>query len=71
MNTSKGHYCQAGEQKEFLLNVFTRFCRFSRGVSYGKSSIWTGRNSMFNLGKSLNLMEYIEGKTRQFSILLL
>ena len=56
MNTFKSHYCQEGEQREILLAVFARFCRFSKGAFYRKSQISTGRNGRLKQGKSLDLI---------------
>ena len=56
MYTFKSHYCREGEQREILLAVFARFCRFSTGAFYRKSPILTGRNGRLNLGKLLDLI---------------
>ena len=56
MNTFKSHYCQAGKQREILLAVFARFCRFSKGAFYRKSRISTGKNGQLKPGKLLNLI---------------
>ena len=66
MNTSKIHYCLEGEQREILLGVFTRFCRFSKGAFGRKSSISTGRNGRLKLGKLLNLDLSATNKTFQY-----
>ena len=56
MNTFKSHYCQEGEQRETLLDVFARFCRFSKGAFfYRKSPISTKRNGRLKPGKLLEL----------------
>ena len=54
MNTFKSHYCQEGEQREILLAVFARFCRFSKGAFNGKSPISMGRNGRLKPGKFLD-----------------
>ena len=56
MNTFKGHYCQEGEQREILLAVFARFCRFSKGAFNRKSPMSTGRNGRIKPGKLLHLI---------------
>ena len=71
MNTSKSHYCLEREQREVLLDVFTRFCRFSKGAFCRKSPISTGRNDRLKPDKLLNLIGHIGNKTRQFSVSLL
>ena len=38
MNTSRCHNCYREGQREILLVVFTRFCRFSRGAYFRISS---------------------------------
>ena len=68
MYTFKSHYCQEGEQREILLAVIARFCRFSKGAFCRKSPISTGRNDRLKLGKLLNLTEQIGDRIRQFSI---
>ena len=52
----KGHYCQEAEQREILLAVFARFCRFLKGAFYRKSPISTGRNGRLKPGKVLDLI---------------
>ena len=54
MYTFKSHYCQEGEQREILLAVLARFCRFSKGAFYRKSPISTGRNGRLKPGKLLD-----------------
>ena len=49
-------YCQEGEQREILLAVIARFCRFSKGAFYRKSPISTGRNGRLKPGKLLDLI---------------
>ena len=56
MYTFKSHYCQEGEQREILLAVFARFCRFSKGALCRKSLISTGRNGRLKMGKLLDLI---------------
>ena len=56
MNTFKSHYCQEGEQREILLAVFSRFCKFSKGDFYTKSPILTGRNGRLKSGKLKDLI---------------
>ena len=55
MSTSKSHYCEEGEQREILLAVFARFCRYSKGAFCRKSPVSTGRNDRLKPGKLLNL----------------
>ena len=71
MNTSTSHYCWEGEQRDILLDVFTRFCRFSKGAFCRKSHISTGMNGGLKPGKLRNLIWHIGDRTRQFSISLL
>ena len=52
----KSHYCQEGEQREILLVVFTRICRFSKEAFCRRSPISTGRNGPLKPGKLLNLI---------------
>ena len=54
MNTFKSHSCQEGEQREILLPVFARFCRFLKGAFYGKSPISMGRNGRLKPDKLLD-----------------
>ena len=54
MYTFKSHYCQEGEQREILLAVFARLCRFSKGVFCRKSPISTGRNDLLKWAKLLH-----------------
>ena len=56
MYTFKSHYCQEGDQREILLAVFARFCRFSKGAFHRRSPISTGRNGQLKPGKSLDLI---------------
>ena len=56
MNTFKSHYCQVGEQREILLAVFARFCRFLKGAFCRKSPISTGRSGRLKPGKLLDLI---------------
>ena len=56
MYTFKSNYCQEGNQREILLAVFARFCRFSKGAFYRKSPISTGRNGRSKPGKLLDLI---------------
>ena len=45
-----------GDQREILLGVFTRFCRFSTGAFCRISPVSMGRDSRSQPGKLLNLM---------------
>ena len=56
MSAFKSHYCWEGEQREILLAVFARFCRFSKGAFCRKPPILTGMNGRLKLGKLLNLI---------------
>ena len=56
MNTFKSHHCQEGEQRDILLAVFARFCRFSNGAFYRKSPISTGRNGRLKPSKLMDLI---------------
>ena len=56
MNKSKSLYCLEGEQREILLGVFLRFCRFSKGTFSKKSFVSTRKNGRFKPGKLLNLI---------------
>ena len=56
MYTFKSNYCQEGEQREILLDVFARFCRFSNRAFYRNSAISTGRNDRLKPGKLLDLI---------------
>ena len=44
-----------GEQREILLAVFTRFCRFSKGAFCSKSPTSTGRNDRLKPGPIITL----------------
>ena len=66
-NTSNSHYCSEGEQREILLAVYARFCRFSKGAFCRKFPISTRRNDRLKSGKLLNLIWHIEDKIRQLS----
>ena len=45
-----------GEQREILLAVFSRFCRFSKGAFCRKSPISMGRNDQLKPGKLKSLI---------------
>ena len=56
MYTFKSHYRQEGEQREILLAVFARFCRFAKRAFFRKSPISTGRNGRLKPAKLLDLI---------------
>ena len=68
MYTFKSHYCQEGEQREVLLAVFARFCRFAKGAFCRKSPISMGRNGRLKPGKLLDPIGHIGDIIRQFLI---
>ena len=54
-----------------MLDVFTRFCRFSKGVFCRKSPTSMGRNVRLKPGKLLNIIWHIGDNIRQFNIIAL
>ena len=68
MNKYKYHHCQEGENREVLLAVSTRFCRFLKGDFCRKSPILTEGNGRFEPGGFRDLIGHIGNGTGRFSI---
>ena len=41
---NKCHYCQEGEPRDIYIAIFTRFCRFLKEFSAGKSPMKMNEN---------------------------
>ena len=64
-------FCQEGEQREILVAVFSRFCKFSKGAFRRKSPISTGNNGQIRPGKLPHLNGQNGQKSKPVSMSLL